>query len=68
MKSNNLLHSHSEIEGKLLMPKNRVLVDERFRDMFGEFCNPKTLVVYQRERFYSVPTILFVRKGGIFQR
>lgn len=64
----NTLHSHSQIELRLYMPKDRVLVDEKFGGMFGIYCNDKNLVTYDGVRYYAVPTRMFARLGGRFQR
>lgn len=63
----NTLHSHASIERELKLPKDRVLVDERFGKKFGIYCNKKNLVTYDNERYYAVPIVRFVNLGGVFQ-
>lgn len=61
----NFLHSHSGIEREMKFPKDKVLVDERYYDMFsGE---PLSEYGYKRRRYYAVNILSFVRKGGIFK-
>lgn len=59
------LHSHSALERDLHFPKDIVLVDEKFQHMFlADYIKP---FVYNGVRYYKVPTLSFVKKGGIFK-
>ena len=61
----NFLHSHSGIERELHFPKDIVLVDEKYEDLFlKDLC--KTFQ-YKRKTYLKVPISEFVRKGGLFK-
>lgn len=59
------LHSHSALERELKFPKHFVLIDEQFKTMFLSSivkpyrCNGRI--------YYQVPTLEFIRKGGVFK-
>ena len=61
----NYLHSHSGLERELNFPKDVVLVDEKYRDMFPE--DMRKLFIYKRREYYKVNIAYFVRKGGQFK-
>ena len=61
----NFLHSHSGIERELHFPKDIVLVDEKYEDLFiKDLCKP---FHYKRKKYIKVPISEFVRKGGLFK-
>lgn len=61
----NFLHSHSGIERELHFPKDIVLVDEKYEDLFiKDLCKP---FPYKRKKYIKVPISEFVRKGGLFK-
>lgn len=57
------LHSHSGLERNLRFPKHVVLVDEKYAYMFSE-AKPFS---HNNIVYYRVPTMEFVRKGGVFK-
>lgn len=57
------LHSHSILEHGLELPKNIVLVDERFGEMF----HVKYSLKYKKSTYYKVPIMDFIRNGGVFK-
>ena len=59
------LHSHSGIEKKLLFPKNIVLVDSIYKDLFTE-CKTSTME-YNGVEYLKVPILSFVYNGGVFK-
>lgn len=59
------LHSHSGIEKKLLFPKNVVLVDSMYKDLFTE-CKTLTME-YNGVEYLKVPILSFVYNGGVFK-
>lgn len=60
-----LLHSHSGLEREMKFPKHFVLVDAQFKNMFIE--NNIKPIAYNGHTYYQVPTMAFVRKGGLFK-
>lgn len=66
MSTEEKLHSHSQLELKLYLPKDVVLVDERFRRVFAGERGIK-LFVYDNVKYYKVPIMSFVRHGGNFR-
>lgn len=64
----NYLHSHSAIERsqkKTLNDKAHVLIDTRYASLF-----PKDLCEeykYNGVTYLSVPTVLFLKRGGVFK-
>ena len=59
------LHSHSWLEREMKIEKRFVLVDTMFADLFLNDAVKKRTV--QRKVYLRVPTLSFVRKGGIFK-
>lgn len=60
-----MMHSHSSIERDLKLPKRFVLVDEEFKDRFiSDAIEP---FKYNGVKYYKVPTLSFVEKGGVFK-
>ena len=59
------LHSHSAIERELVFPKDKVLVDARYKDKFSE--GETEEFVYKNVLYYKVPILSFVKKGGVFK-
>jgi hypothetical protein len=59
------LHSHSWLERELGLPKHQVLVDAKFIHMFAR--DKVTPLEYQNVKYFKVPTISFVRQGGLFK-
>ena len=61
----NYLHSHSMLERTLRFPKDTVLIDTRYGDLFGEaILKPFR---YKDHNYYKVNILAFVRKGGAFR-
>ena len=61
----NFLHSHSGIERDMHFPKDIVLVDEKYADLFlADLCRP---FLYKTKKYIKVPISEFVRKGGLFK-
>jgi hypothetical protein len=72
MKENILyLHSHSGIERTLkdkdIVNKSHVLVDEQFKDLFDDCAKPIKSIVVSGKKYFKVPILSFVNKGGIFK-
>lgn len=63
------LHNHSGLEKEIRFPKKFVLVDEVFRDRFNPSRISETVIAVngKKMKFIKVPTLDFVRKGGIFK-
>ena len=61
----NYLHSHSKLERLLQFEKKEVLIDTRYKDMFGE--ELLTPFRYKNHDYYKVNILTFVRKGGVFK-
>lgn len=59
------LHSHSAIERELVFPKNKVLVDAKYKDLFEEWETEP--YAYENVLYYKVPILSFVKKGGVFK-
>lgn len=59
------LHSHSALERDLKFPKNTVLIDTEYGDMFGD--ESKKPFTYKRRDYYKVNTLNFWRKHGVFK-
>lgn len=59
------LHSHSGIEKKLLFPKNIVLVDSMYENLFVS-CKT-TKMEYNGVEYLKVPILSFVHNGGVFK-
>ena len=59
------LHSHSALERELRFPKHIVLVDEKFKDLF--LSDAVVPFVYHRTRYIQVPTLSFLKRGGVFR-
>lgn len=69
MKNNDVLslHSHSGLERRIGLNKRSVLIDEMFKHHFdGLDVKPKR-VTYNGIRYYAVPVIEFIKKGGKFK-
>lgn len=59
------LHSHSAIERDSKLPKQFVLIDVDFKNLFADgVLEP---FFYGRKKYYKVSTLSFVRKGGVFK-
>ena len=61
----NYLHSHSGIEREMHFPKDTVLVDEKYEDLFGG--EPVNKFLYKKKRYIKVNILSFVKKGGVFK-
>lgn len=61
------LHSHSGLERELKIPKNKVLIDEKFKDLFAEGSIKIEPLKYDGVNYYKIPILAFVRKGGEFK-
>lgn len=60
-----ILHSHSGLERTLVMPKNKVIIDANFKTLFPlEYVE---LFKYKGHYYCIVPTILFVKRFGVFK-
>ena len=59
------LHSHSALERDLKFPKNTVLIDTGYGDMFGD--ESKKPFTYKGRDYYKVNTLNFWRKHGVFK-
>lgn len=59
------LHSHSAIERAMLFPKNVVLVDEKYADMFSG--TETSAYEFEGVRYIKVPILSFIRNGGVFR-
>ena len=60
-----VLHSHSGLERTLVMPKSKVIVDAKFKKLFPLECiDPFT---YNGIHYLVVPTLLFVKRNGVFK-
>ena len=62
------LHSHSAIELEQNFPKHIVLVDEEYKNLFIDCIKEIKPYKYKGKTYYKVPTIIFVKKGGVFKR
>lgn len=61
----NYLHSHSGLERKLRFPKDKVLIDKRYGERFGEaFLKPFS---HKGQDYYKVNIYTFWKKGGVFK-
>lgn len=59
------LHNHSALERELKLPKHMVLIDAKFVNMFA---GSKSIPFeYCQIRYFKVPTLEFVKQGGIFK-
>jgi len=66
----NYLHSHSGLERELkatASDKFHVLIDEEFKYMFDGCGVSVTPFIYNRVKYYLVPTYAFYKKGGVFK-
>lgn len=61
----NYLHSHSGLERELRFPKDKVLIDNKYKDMFDDVT--LTPFSYNGRNYYKVNTYVFWRKGGVFK-
>lgn len=57
------LHSHSALERSMLFPKNVVLVDGKYGDLFGS----ADVFEHEGTEYVKVPILSFVKKGGVFK-
>lgn len=61
----NYLHSHSALERELRFPKNTVLIDTEYGDLFGDaLLKPFT---YKKTNYFKVDIYMFWKKGGTFK-
>lgn len=61
----NYLHSHSGIERELKFPKDKVLIDKKYGDMFEDaFLKPFS---YKGKDYLKVNIYIFWKKGGVFK-
>ena len=60
-----VLHSHSGIEREYRLPKNIVLIDTEFADLFPE-SELKPFKFYNRN-YFKVDVLLFIKAGGVFK-
>lgn len=64
----NDLHSHSALEREMRMPKSCVLVDIEHERLFeGVRELTRRIKCENGVTYLQVPTLVFVRKGGIFK-
>lgn len=67
----NYLHSHSGIERTLkdkdIANKSHVLIDEEYKDCFVDCSFALKPFGYNDKKYYKVPTLTFVSKGGVFK-
>lgn len=63
------LHNHSGLEKEIRFPKRFVLVDTSFRDRFNpnRIENFSTTINGKKLNFIKVPTLDFIKKGGVFR-
>jgi hypothetical protein len=59
------LHSHSELERILVFPKYMVIVDAKYKNLFSE--DLVETFKYRGVTYCQVPTIVFVKRGGVFK-
>ena len=59
------LHNHSELERELKLPKKMVLIDAKFVNIFAS--SKSIPFEYCKIRYFKVPTLEFVKQGGIFK-
>lgn len=59
------MHSHSAIERELVFPKNKVLVDAKYKGLFDD--GEIEEFIYKNVLYYKVPIMSFVKKGGVFK-
>ena len=62
-----VLHSHSGLERDLKFPKHTVLVDAKFANTFHKFGIDTKHFKYAGVDYLKVPTLAFVKAGGIFK-
>ena len=62
------LHSHSILEGNMNFSKGRVLIDEEYAPMFADIQHELKPFNFNKRKYYSVPILAFVHKGGRFKR
>ena len=61
------LHSHSGLERTLEFPKNTVLVDEKYLDVFdGEDIGIEPFT-HNGVKYLKVPILAFIAKRGVFK-
>ena len=60
-----VLHSHSDLERTLILPKDRVIIDYEYKELFGEHYIEE--FIYNGVLYLIVPTRLFVARGGVFK-
>ena len=60
-----VIHSHSALERELKLPKHMVLIDAKFVNMFAS--SKSIPLEYCKIRYFKVPTLEFVKQGGIFK-
>lgn len=61
----NYLHSHSALERELRLPKDTVLIDTEYGDLFGDaLLKP---FIYKKKNYFKVNTYIFWKKGGVFK-
>ena len=66
----NRMHSHSGLERELSYPKNFVIVDKSFKECFDPQSIKEEFFLLRDGRkieYIKVPTLDFVRKGGLFK-
>lgn len=61
------LHSHSGLEREMKMKNRYVLVDEAFRGDFEKEHVAVQPFCYDNVNYIKVPTLTFVKLGGIFK-
>jgi len=61
------LHSHSGLERSLEFPKNTVLVDERYREVFEDGWTPVEDFKHEGVKYLKVPILAFIEHHGVFK-
>lgn len=61
----NYLHSHSGLERELKFPKDKVLIDNKYKDVFEE--DMLTPFPYNGRNYYKVNIYIFWKRGGVFK-
>lgn len=61
----NYLHSHSGLERNLSFPKNEVLIDAKYSDIFDDVLLKP--FQYNGHNYYKVNIYIFWKRGGVFK-
>lgn len=61
----NYMHSHSGLERELRFPKDKVLIDKKYGDMFEDaLLKPFS---HNGHDYFKVNTYIFWKRGGVFK-